>query len=67
MHELQCKERSQWYVADTISLDRLDGNQKEITKKSFKTKKEAEESIFFKIDGKKGVKRYETVVYWCDP
>ena len=43
MHELQCKERSQWYVADTISLDRLDGNQKEITKKSFKTKKEAEE------------------------
>lgn len=33
MHELQCKERSQWYVADTISLDRLDGNQKEITKK----------------------------------
>jgi len=43
VHELQCKERSQWYVADTISLDRLDGNQKEITKKSFKTKKEAEE------------------------
>ena len=43
MHELQCIERSQWYVADTISLDRLDGNQKEITKKSFKTKKEAEE------------------------
>ena len=43
MHELQCKERSQGYVADTISLDRLDGNQKEITKKSFKTKKEAEE------------------------
>ena len=27
----------------------------------------SEESIFFKIDGKKGVKRYETVVYWCDP
>lgn len=31
MHELQCQERSQWYVADTISLDRLDRNQKEIT------------------------------------
>ena len=32
MHELQCKERSQWYVADKISLDGLDRNQKEITK-----------------------------------
>ena len=43
MHELQCKERSQWYVADTISLDRLDGNQKKSQKRGFKTKKEAEE------------------------
>lgn len=43
MHELQCEERSERNMADTISLDRLDGNQKEITKKSFKTKKEAEE------------------------
>ena len=32
-----------------------------------KTDLKGKESIFFKIDGKKGVKRYETVVYWCDP
>ena len=33
MHELQCKERSQWYVADTISLDGLGQEPKnEITK-----------------------------------
>ncbi|MFR7390333.1 MAG: N-terminal phage integrase SAM-like domain-containing protein [Blautia faecis] len=43
MHELQCKERSEWYVADTVSLDRLDEEPKEITEKGFKTKKEAEE------------------------
>lgn len=43
MHELQCKERSQWYVADAISLDGLDGNQKKSQKRGFKTKKEAEE------------------------
>ena len=50
MHELQCKERSERYMADTISLDRLDGNQKEITKRGFKTKKEAEEKKFVSID-----------------
>lgn len=43
MHELQCKERSQWYMADTISLDRLDGSKKKSQKRGFKTKKEAEE------------------------
>lgn len=40
---MQCEERSQRHMADTISLDGLDRNQKEITKRGFKTKKEAEE------------------------
>lgn len=35
MHELQCEERSERNMAYIISLDRLDGNQKEITKKGF--------------------------------
>ena len=30
-------------MADTVSLDRLDGNQKKSQKRGFKTKKEAEE------------------------
>ncbi len=38
MHELQCKERSERYMADTISLDRLDGNQKKSQKIGFKTR-----------------------------